>query len=200
MFKELTMNMDLFRDFKWDFKSEIEINDQILKIKALPCSDYFVDLSDGKKSLNAPYYHIETNKDFTLRAKVSNSFKSVYDACALMVMSDETCWDKFCFEFTDIGTHAVVSVVTNGVSDDANGVDIQGNSVYLQIAKKGKLFALHYSLDGNGYKMARYFKLPVKETFKVGFVAQSPLGEGGDCLFEDVQLIYGSPEDLRKGK
>ena len=57
MFKELTMNMDLFRDFKWDYKSEIEVNNQTLKIKALPCSDYFVDPADGKKSLNAPYYH-----------------------------------------------------------------------------------------------------------------------------------------------
>jgi len=115
-------------------------------------------------------------------------------------MSDETCWVKFCFEFTDIGTHAVVSVVTNGLSDDANGADIQENSVYMQIAKKGELFALHYSLDGNEYKMVRYLSLPVKESFKVGFVAQSPLGEGGDCLFEDIQLIYELPKDLRGGK
>ena len=50
MFKELTMNMDLFRDFKWDYKSEIEVNDQTLKIKTLPCSDYFIDPADGKKA------------------------------------------------------------------------------------------------------------------------------------------------------
>jgi regulation of enolase protein 1 (concanavalin A-like superfamily) len=193
------MNMDLFQDFKWDFESKIEINEKTLMIKASPCSDYFVDPADGKKSLNAPYYHVETNKDFVLRAKVTNSFKSVYDACALMVMSDEACWAKFCFELTDIGTHAVVSVVTNGVSDDANGVNIQGNSVYLQIAKKGKLFALHYSPDGSVYKMVRYFTLPVKEPFKVGFVAQSPLGDGGDCLFEDIQFKFEAPIDLRNG-
>jgi len=193
------MNTDLFQDYKWDFESEIEVSGKTIKIKAHPRSDYFVNPADGKRSLNAPFYHVQTNKDFTLRAKVTNSFKSVYDACALMAMSDETCWVKFCFELTDIGTHAVVSVVTNGVSDDANGVDIPGNSVYLQIAKKGKLFALHYSLDGNEYKMVRYFALPVKEIFKVGFVAQSPLGEGCDCLFEDIQLNYKSPKDLRKG-
>ena len=193
------MNTGLFQDFKWDFESEIEIGENTLKIKAYPCSDYFVDPADGKMSLNAPYYHIETTKDFILRAKVSGSFKSVYDACALMVMSSENCWAKICFELTDLGTNAVVSVVTNSVSDDANGVDIQGNSVYLQIAKKGKLFALHYSLDGNVYKMVRYFTLPVKESFKLGFAAQSPLGEGGDRLFEDIQLIYESSKDLRNG-
>ena len=193
------METNFIKDFKWEFESEIEINEKSLKIKAHPRSDYFVDPADGKKSLNAPFYYVETNKDFTIRAKVTNSFKSVYDACALMVKSDETCWVKFCFELTDIGTHSVVSVVTNGVSDDANGVDIQGNSVYLQAAKKGKLFALHYSLDGNEYKMVRFFTLPVKETVKLGFVAQSPLGEGGDCLFENIQLSYEIPKDLRKG-
>jgi regulation of enolase protein 1 (concanavalin A-like superfamily) len=194
------MNTGFFKDFKWDFKSEIAANEQSLNIKALPHSDYFVNPADGKMSMNAPYYHVEINNDFTFRAKVTNSFKSVYDAGALMVMSDKTCWVKLCFELTDLGTHSVVSVVTNGVSDDANGVDINGNSVYLQIAKKGNLFALHYSLDGKEYKMVRYFALPVKDNFKIGFVAQSPMGEGGDCIFEDIQLNYAAPEDLRKGK
>ena len=193
------MSIDLFKDFKWDFKSEIEITGKKLTIKALPNSDYFIDPANGKKSMNAPYYHVEKKNDFIFRAKVTNPFKSVYDACALMVMSDETCWVKICFELTDIGTHSVVSVVTNGVSDDANGVDIQGNTAYLQIAKKENLFALHYSLDSKEFKMVRYFTLPIKDIFKIGFVAQSPLGEGGDCVFEDIQLNFDTPKDLRKG-
>ena len=194
------MNMDIFQNFKWDFESEVEIKEKSLKIEAHPKSDYFIDPADGKRILNAPYYHTETNKDFVLKAKVSRTFKSVFDACVLMVMSDETCWVKLCFELTDLGTNAVVSVVTNGVSDDANGVEIQGNTVYLQIVKKGDLFALHYSLDGNDYRMVRYFKLPLKETFKVGFVAQSPTGEGGTCFFEDITLDHQPIKDLRKGK
>jgi regulation of enolase protein 1 (concanavalin A-like superfamily) len=193
------MDKNLFKDFKWEFESEIEINEKSLKIKAHPRSDYFINPADGEKSLNAPYYYVETNEDFIIRAKVTNSFISIYDACALMVKSDETCWVKLCFELTDIGTHAVVSVVTNGLSDDAKSVDIQGYSVYLKKEKKGKLFALHYSLDGNEYKMVRFFSLPVKEIIKVGFVAQSPLGEGGDCLFEEIQLSYEAPKDIRKG-
>ena len=193
------MNTGIFKNFKWDFESQIEIKETTLKIEALPKSDYFIDPASGKKILNAPYYHIETNKDFNLKAKVSRSFKSVYDACVLMVMSDETCWIKLCFEFTDLDANAVVSVVTNGVSDDANGVEIKGNTVYLQIARKGDLFGLHYSLNGNDYKMVRFFKLPVKETVKVGFVAQSPTGEGGSCLFEDIQLHFEALKDLRKG-
>jgi regulation of enolase protein 1 (concanavalin A-like superfamily) len=193
------MSKDLFSNFKWDNKSEVKIGENRLEIKALPKSDYFIDPAGSNKSLNAQYFYTDVNKDFILKSKVSRTFISTYDACVLMVMSDETCWVKFCFELTDLGTNAVVSVVTNGVSDDANGVNIQGDTVYMQIAKKGDLFALHYSLDGSDYKMVRYFKLPMKETFKVGFVAQSPTGDGGVCLFEEIQLNYETIKDLRKG-
>ncbi|MDR2965840.1 MAG: DUF1349 domain-containing protein [Treponema sp.] len=193
------MSKELFNNFKWDFQSEIEIGEDSLKIEALPKSDYFIDPASGKKIMNAPFFYVETDKDFILNTKVSRTFVSIYDACVLMVMSGETCWVKLCFEFTDLGHNAVVSVVTNGVSDDANGVIIPGNTVYMQVAKKGDLFALHYSLDGKEYKMTRFFKLPMKDTFKVGFVAQSPTGEGGTCLFEEIRFTHDTPQDMRKG-
>jgi len=63
------MNTGLFQDFKWDFESEIEIIGKTLKIKAHTCSDYFVDSADGKRNLNAPYYHVETNKFLQLIGK-----------------------------------------------------------------------------------------------------------------------------------
>ena len=46
-----------------------------------------------------------------------------------MVMQSDAVWGKACFEQSDFGTHAVVSVVTNGVSDDANGCNIDGDTV-----------------------------------------------------------------------
>jgi regulation of enolase protein 1 (concanavalin A-like superfamily) len=193
------MNVNFLKDFTWDFESKVEINENNLTMKALPHTDYFVDPVSGTSIMNAPYYYCKTDKDFVLNAKVTREFVSTYDACVLMVVSDETCWAKLCFEFSDFGTHAVVSVITNGVSDDANGVDIEGNTVYLQIVKKGKLFALHYSLDGKNYRMVRICKLPVKDSVKVGFVAQSPRGEGGDCFYEDIQMDFKSVHDLRKG-
>jgi hypothetical protein len=47
--------------------------------------------------------------------------------------------------------------------------------------------------------MARYFSLKMKESFKVGFVAQSPTGNSEDFLFEDIKLSNKSTNDLRKG-
>lgn len=46
-----------------------------------------------------------------------------------MVLQDMAHWAKACFELTDFNTQAVVSVVTNGQSDDANGCNIEENSV-----------------------------------------------------------------------
>ncbi len=49
-----------------------------------------------------------------LKVKVSHEFKDTYDSASVMVMKDLSCWAKCCFELTDFGTHAAVSVVTKG--------------------------------------------------------------------------------------
>ena len=114
---------------------------------------------------------------FVLRAKVSHAFKDTYDSCSIMVFQDATHWAKSCFELTDFGTNAVVSVVTKGDSDDANGPNIDGDEVWLQMCRKDNAFAFHYSLDGEYFFMTRFFTLPaVGKTVKIGLLAQAPTG------------------------
>ena len=81
---------------------------------------------------------------------------------------------KCCFELTDFGTHAAVSVVTkNGESDDANGCDIERqNFAYLRVCRVGRAFSFHYSLDGEHFHMIRYFLMKEAESVKVGLLAQ----------------------------
>ncbi len=135
-----------------------------------------------------------------LRAKVSHGFVDVYDAAVLMIMQDEHVWAKACFELTDFGTHAVVSVVTNQLSDDANGCNIDGNAVWLQASRVGPAFAFHYSLDGTTFNMMRYFTIPVGDTVKVGLLAQAPQGKGGERVFEHVTLEQRTLANIREGK
>jgi len=78
---------------------------------------------------NAPFFYTEVEGDFVFRAKVRPNFRTVYDACALMVIQDEKLWAKAAFEKSDFGTTAAVCVVTNGVSDDANGCNIEQDEV-----------------------------------------------------------------------
>ena len=107
-----------------------------------------------------------------LKVKVSHEFKDTYDSASVMVMKDLTCWAKCCFELTDFGTHAAVSVVTKGDSDDANGCNLEGNTAWLQVCRVGNNFAFHYSVDGVNFYMMRYFHLPAEPAIKVGLLAQ----------------------------
>jgi len=194
-------------NFKWLNESKITENNGKLTILAAEKSDFFRNPGavgeDGitPESLsNAPFYYADITGDFVMKAKVSHDFRDIYDAATLMVMENTQIWAKACFELTDFNTHAVVSVVTNQISDDANGCNIKGNSVWLQVARIGQTFAFHYSEDGENFYMMRYFFLPVGETIKAGLIAQSPIGSGGERHFENFSIENKTVKNLRVGK
>ena len=129
--------------FKWMNESRLSESKERLELYAPAHTDFFYSSeSAGEEGMpeslcNAPYYYTELKGDFVLKVKVSHDFVSTYDAAVVMIMKDMACWAKSCFEKTDFGTHAVVSVVTNGESDDANGCNIEGNTVWLQAVRMG---------------------------------------------------------------
>lgn len=170
-------------DFSWLNESELKREEEgKLVIFAPAGTDFFCNngtvSEEGitPESLhNAPYYYTEIEGDFVLTVKVSHDFKDIYDSSSLMVMEDLDNWAKSCFEKTDFGTHAAVSVVTKqGYSDDANGSNISGNTAWLKICRVKNSFAFHYSEDGIHYFMTRFFNLSGKKTVKVGLLAQAP--------------------------
>lgn len=194
-------------EFKWLNESKAIKKGNRFEILATAGSDFFCSSTTAgdegitpESKCNAPYYYTELKGDFVLRVKTSHEFKEVYDACTVIVMKDLSCWGKLCFEHTDFHTHAVVSVVTNGESDDANGCNIDGNTVWLQVCRVGNAFAFHYSVDGENYYMTRYFHLPVGDAVKVGLSAQSPLGQGGIRIFEDLSIESKTVKNIRAGK
>lgn len=192
-------------EFKWLNESRIEKKGDLIEIVAPPETDYFCvhpgddEISPDSKH-DAPYYYTEVEGDFVLRVKAIPDFKDTYDASAVMIMKDLSCWAKSCFEQTDFGTRAVVSVVTNGASDDANGCNIDADSVWLQVCRVGNEFGMQYSEDGEHFYMMRYFYLPVDPVVKVGLVAQSPIGRGGVRGFEHFTIEHRTVENIRAGK
>lgn len=193
-----------YADWKWLNESRaITMNGEIA-IEAPAKTDWFNNPvpENGKIQApvaNAPFFFTEVTGDFVFRAKVRPNHRYVYDACALMVIRDENMWAKAAFEKSDFGTKAAVCVVTDQVSDDANGCNIDQEEAWLQIVRKGDVFCAHYSLDGERFDMVRLFRLPVGETVKVGLEAQSPAGEGELRFFSDVSLDKKTVADLRKG-
>lgn len=170
-----------------------------LRVRVPARVDYFQDPSGRTSADTAPYLWLPAQGDFTAKAHIRHAFQNVYDAGAIMVRQDAMHWVKLCFEATDIGTHAVVSVVTNGKSDDANGVNIEVSDIWLQIARQGDLFALHYALDGKTWLMARYLHLPLTNPVQVGLVAQCPVGNGAVIDWLSFHLSPQAPSDMRAG-
>ncbi|MBN1579151.1 MAG: DUF1349 domain-containing protein [Anaerolineae bacterium] len=173
--------------------------DGSLRVFVPPEVDYFRNPNGQQVVDSAPFLWLSVEGDFVARMRVCPAFTSTYDAGALMVRHDEAHWAKLCYEATDFGTHAVVSVVTNGLSDDANGVDLDVDAVWLQVVRQDNVFALHYTIDGQNWRMVRYFTLPVPHQIKVGLVAQSPVGPGTTIDFGGFEVESRRVANLRAG-
>lgn len=188
-----------FNKLKWLSKSEFEVISNGIKIYAPKNTDYFVDPISGEVKANAPFLYQEVTGDFVFKAKVHHDFIDTYDACVLLALDNEKLWAKACLEYSDFNTHTIVSVMSNQISDDANHLNIEQNEIWLQLSRKGNMFAIHYSYDGETYYMARLTYLPMTETIKVGFEAQSPIGNGGMRYFTNISLELKTLQDQRSG-
>ena len=149
-----------------------------LRIYAPSHTDLFVDPLGVASADSAPFMWITMSGDFVARLHVQPGFQDNYDAGGLLVRQDGNHWIKLAYERTDLGNPAIVSVVTDGVSDDANGADLSANSVWLQMARIGDVFALHYALDGESWRMVRLCQLAMEASVQIGAIAQSPRGIG----------------------
>jgi regulation of enolase protein 1 (concanavalin A-like superfamily) len=78
-------------------------------------------------------------------------------------------------------------------------MNIDGDTAWLQVSRVDDSFSFHYSLDGSRFDMMRFFSLPVSKTIKVGLVAQSPMGQGGERIFKQFSLQKKTVANLRFG-
>lgn len=185
-------------DGDWSFE------DGVLTGRAGPRQDRFVPpdgdalepASDAPRLLGAP-----PAGDFQLIARVCVGFRDAFDAGVLYVHVGERDWAKLCLEYSpDVPT--VCTVVTRGHSDDVNSFTVDGDSVWLRVSRTGRAFAFHASRDGARWTFVRFFTLgEEKETGAalVGFMAQSPVGEGCAVRFDHIAFRPGGPSDLRDG-
>ena len=114
-------------------------------------------------------------------------FAARFDAGALLLYVDDGSWAKLCFEYAPLKVPTVVSVVTRGLSDDCNSYPVEGNSTWLRIARRGGAFAFHSSTDGESWQLVRHFALAPAAEIAVGFLAQSPEGEGCTATFDSIR-------------
>jgi regulation of enolase protein 1 (concanavalin A-like superfamily) len=180
--------------------AESGVADETLTIVAGPRCDWFID-PDGVSEpvLNAPALVGEPEGDFILSARVTVDFAATFDAGVLVLFGNDRTWAKLCFEYSPAGEPMVVSVVTRGVSDDCNAFAVEGNQVWLRVARLGAAFAFHASSDGRIWRLVRYFGLDHVGALAAGFEAQSPMGDGCRVNFDEIRFEPARLADLRNG-
>jgi regulation of enolase protein 1 (concanavalin A-like superfamily) len=176
------------------------LDGEAIAASALARTDVFVDPGDGTTTLNAAtLLGAPPAGDFQLSAQVSVDFAATFDAGVLLLWIDERHWAKLCFEFSPAREPMVVSVVCRDVADDANAVVLSGQSVWLRVSRIGRAFAYHASTDGQAWRMVRHFALDSDGETRIGFEAQSPVGEGCAVRFESIRYVTSRLADLRDG-
>lgn len=162
-----------------------------------PGTDLFADPAGYPPTLNAPRLLAAVDGDFTLSARVGVQFAADFDAGALLIWAGESTWAKLCLEYSPQREPMVVSVVTHGLSDDANSFVVNGTEVWMRVSGRDGAYAFHASTDGLTWRFVRHFALPGNAW--VGFAVQSPTGEGCTATFSDIRLAYERLSHLRSG-
>ncbi|MCO5213910.1 MAG: DUF1349 domain-containing protein [Caldilinea sp.] len=174
--------------------------DGSLQMTAPPRTDLFVDPRGMVDMTNSTRLLFQPDEHFTLSAHARGDLVATYDAAVLMLYVDDRHWAKLCLELSPQGQPMIVSVVTNGVSDDCNSVVLDAAAAYLRVAGLGTAFALHYSLDGATWHFVRYFALQHSAGLRAGFSVQSPTGDGCTVTFSSIEYAPRLLGDLRSGE
>lgn len=164
-------------------------------------SDLFIDPAgeEGARPDAGRLTGLPGDQDFTLSARVTVRFASVFDAGVLLLHLSERRWAKLCYEFSPQHKPTAVTVVTRGISDDSNSFETAGGPLWLRITRSGRAWAFHASEDGSWWRLLRYFTLGEASGARVGFLAQSPTGQGCTAVFDNISYKPGAPADLRDG-
>lgn len=186
---------------RWEGTPETwQLENGSLTIRAGRRTDWFIDPQGETVTHNAPALLLSAAQPCLLKTRVSLEPQSTFDAGALVLLHNAQTWGKLALEFSPQGQLMIVSVVTRGVSDDCNSVPISGNAVYLRVAKLERAYAFHYSLDAAHWHLVRYFSLGEAAPLEIGFLAQSPMGEGCSAHFSEIDYRLGLLADLRSGE
>lgn len=167
---------------------DFHLDDSSLTIVAGTKTDMFRDPNVTYNTDNAPKLLFAADSNFVFTASVEHQFVNKWDGGALVIKQDSLNWVKLCFEKDYTGVRRVVSVVTKGISDDCNSVEINSNTIFYKVAKAGNVITLYYSSTGTGWYLIRHFTFDAVQPLKVGFLAQSPTGN--ECRVKFSRISY----------
>ncbi|WP_299536534.1 DUF1349 domain-containing protein [uncultured Streptomyces sp.] len=161
-----------------------------------PGGDGLEPASDAPRLLGIP-----PAGDFQLIGRVRVGFAGAFDAGVLYLHVGEREWAKLCLELSP-AEPTICTVVTRGHSDDVNSFVVDGDTFWLRLSRNGSAFAFHASSDGVTWTFVRVFALgdeAAAASAAVGFLVQSPTGEGCEASFDRIEFRAEGVKDLRSG-
>ena len=188
------------RGFSWEHLLRWEpLPGEGIRVAVPPGTDYFRDPAGEFVLDNGPYLWLSATGDFVATLHVRPVFARMYDGGGILVRHDEAHWAKLCFEATNFGTTAAISVATRGLSDDANGVDLAVPNLWLQVCRVGDAFGMHYAPDGASWRKVRRFHLALPPTVRVGIFGQSSREVGTTVDFLHFSVEMRTVANMREG-
>ncbi len=198
---EIDQSINLLQDIgslTWMNEPSNLTTEGALEVTVSEGTDFFNNPEDSSIVGTAPFLFTEIETDFIATALVEPDFSSQWNAESLMVYLDSLNWIKFAFENSDATGPGIVSVVTKGTSDDANGVALDRHEkIWLKIVRKNSIYALHWSSDGKNYFMTRLTEMPRMKRVKVGVEFQSPVGKTAKHRIHFFSVEDDRVENLR---
>lgn len=187
-----------------DADKQVSQIDSVVRFIAPEGTDLFIDPNDGKLTKSTAKIlltEIDNTKPFTFKGRVKPGFTEdgLYNAANLMVVANDTLWQKICFEQDERGKHRVVTVRTVGTSDDNDHEVIEQDNIYYMISSDTHTIASYYSLDGKEWQMVRLYKNNYPTKLYLGICSQAPVK--GECVseFSELSLSAENVGDFRLG-
>ena len=178
-------------------KGEVSVTETGLRIAPSVDTNLFIAPDGAENVVNAPMVLFAPTGDFTLKAKISAQLIGIYDVGALVVFADDQHWAKLCFENSARREATVVTVVTRERSDDSNSETIASPFVYMAVARKGSEYTMHFSRDGQQWRLARHFQLSTPVGARVGFAAHTESNSHFASEFSEIVYRAKAPKSMR---
>lgn len=171
---------------KKNFKYYDYLNNDKVIVKSEKNTDFYFNKSE--KKLTGDFVYKNFQKDFVLIAEIHPLCNKTYDAAGIMIFETNDTWSKFVVEQIDETNLNIVSMVTNGLSDDVVGEKLRTDSIFLKVQSINNIIQFYYSYDNEHYIKHRTFYKEFSCIPKVGFVSQSPNGNGTEAKVEKILI------------
>lgn len=177
------------------------VSDNELDIDGITGTNYFISPDGGRNEATAPILlsEIDNTKPFTFSTRLESKIEKIYDAGTVYIYVDNNNWLKFAFECDEKFRHRVVTVRTEGSSDDNNHDIIGQDYVYLRISSNTKQIGFYYSPDGEDWNMARIYRNEYPAKIWLGISSQSPKEGNNLACFRDMGLTESYISNHRAG-